>query len=191
MANPFHLSTPQNNHMVLGPSTHCLLALLTSKDTDVASERLKRLNNLYSKDAPRDYFTATSGSLKTFNATEAKRVQQTTCSTNASSIESTDSEKAVKGSDGDPLIDGQVMFQTSVVEGHIPIARSDELLDCGKQAEAIIDGADRAFGDISGGQFDRKVSNDIGLWLLVATNREETEAMVEGLERAHGRYRWQ
>lgn len=30
-------------------------------------------------------------------------------------------------------------------------------------------------------------SNDLGLWPLAASNREEAEAMIEGLERAHGK----
>ena len=53
------------------------------------------------------------------------------------------------------------------------------------QAEAIIDGTERAFNDLFGGHFDRGSPNEVELWPLVASNSKETEAMVKGLERAH------
>lgn len=54
------------------------------------------------------------------------------------------------------------------------------------QAEAIINGTDRALCDYFGSHFDKETEDELGLWPLLASNREEAEAMVEGLERAHG-----
>lgn len=55
-----------------------------------------------------------------------------------------------------------------------------------EQAGAIMNGADRALNVYFGSHFDQENSNDMGFWPLAASNREEAEAMVEGLERAHG-----
>ena len=54
------------------------------------------------------------------------------------------------------------------------------------QAGAIINGADPAFNVYLGSHFDQETSNDMGFWPFAASNRKEAEAMVEGLERAHG-----
>lgn len=55
------------------------------------------------------------------------------------------------------------------------------------QAEAIINGANRAFSDNIGSHFDRETSDDACILPLGASNREEAEAMVKGLERAQGK----
>lgn len=152
--------------------------------------------SLFGKDAPRDHFTATSSSPTISSLTDAHSFKQKSDSTIKSSLgpmylarERTDSEKAVNGSDIETLIDRRVMFQEATVKelaGHIPNDNSDELYRRGIEAEAIINGTDRALGGHFGSHFDKEVSNDLGLWPLAASNREEAEAMVEGLERAYG-----
>lgn len=55
------------------------------------------------------------------------------------------------------------------------------------QAEAIINGADRAFSDSSGNNFDGETFNDTCNSPFRASNLEEAKAMVEALERAQGK----
>ena len=105
----------------------------------------------------------------------AQSLERKTFSTNTS-IESTDSEKAVKGSDDDSPTDGRVRLESS-----------DELYRRGKEAETIINATDPAASRYFGSHFNEEAINDVELWPLAASNREEAEAMVEGLERAHGK----
>ena len=51
----------------------------------------------------------------------------------------------------------------------------------------MINGANRAFSDNIGSHFDRETSDDACILPLGASNREEAEAMVKGLERAQGK----
>lgn len=151
----------------------------------------------FCKDAPKHHFTATSASPITPSLTDAHSVEQEIDSTIKSSVgptylarERSDSEKTVKGSDHESPNDRWVMFQKGTVTelgGHITNDSSDELYWRGMEAEAITNGTDRAFSDYFGSYFDEEVSDDFGLWPLAASNREEAEAMVEGLERAHGK----
>lgn len=162
-----------------------LRRLLTDHDSGMAPQM--RLHSLFGKDAPKDYFTATSGSLKTPSLTDSHSFKQETDSMHLSR-ERTDSERAVKGSDDESLTDGRVKFQDETVEGvagHIPNDSCEELYRRGEEADAIINGAERAFSGYFGSHFNMD-SNDLGLWPLAASNRKEAEAMVEGLERAHG-----
>ena len=187
MAKSTLVKMPETDHMVSAPSLRRLLAAHDSDDSHVhaASERMTRLNSLYGKDAPRDHFTATSASPKTSSAAEAQSLEQEPPLTKTSSIESTDSEKAVKGSD-----DGRVTIQEAMVNAvaqHISKHSDDELNRRGKEAEAIVNGTDCAFSDYLGSHFDKEVSNELGLWPLAASNSEEAKAMVEGLERAYGK----
>lgn len=125
-----HLKTRDEDLIITAPDLHRLLASRTSSDSDGASERLIRLNSLYGKDAPRDHFTPTSASLKTSSATEFHSLGQETGFTNTSLIGSTDSARAVKGSNDDSPTDGRVTFQEDAVGGvaaHIPNDSSDEL----------------------------------------------------------------
>lgn len=194
MTNQIYLDTCEEDHKVSAPDLHRLLALSTNHDDGTDSEIMMCL---FCKDAPRDHFTATSASPKTPSLTDTHSLEQEIDSTIKSSFglvyvahERTDSEKAVKGSDDKFPIDGRVTFQKDTVKelaGHIRNDSSDELFRCGKEAEAIINGTDRAFGKYFGSHFDKEVSDDLGLWPLAASNREEAEAMVEGLERAHGK----
>ena len=138
MANPTRLNTLEADPVVPAPDLHRLLATgaSTNHDKDVALERLIRLNSLYGKDAPRDLFTATSASIESPRATDAHIHEQKKYPTNTSSIESSDSEKAVKGSDDESPTDVQVMFQEARVKelaGHIPNDSSDELYRRGKE----------------------------------------------------------
>ena len=84
--------------------------------------------------------------------------------------------KAVKGSDA----------TVKELAGHVPNDSSDELYGRGKEAETIIKGTDRAFSGHFGSHFEKEDGDDLGLWPLAASNREEAEAIIEGLERAHG-----
>lgn len=196
MANPTYLNKDKEYHNVSAPDLYSLLALSTNYGTDMASEGLMLSRSLFGKDAPRDHFTATSSSPTISSLTDAHSFKQKSDSTIKSSLgpmylarERTDSEKAVNGSDIETLIDRRVMFQEATVKelaGHIPNDNSDELYRRGIEAEAIINGTDRAFGGHFGSHFDKEVSNDLELWPLAASNREEAEAMVEGLERAYG-----
>ena len=179
MANPFHLNTRQK---ASAPDLHPQLAPCTNYDKSMGVDLC--LLSLYGKDAPRDLFTTSSASPKTSSLTDAHSLKQETDSTYLAR-ERTDSEKAVNGSQ----TDGRVMSQQETVTGlagHITNDSSDELDRRGEEAEAIINGTDRAFGGYFGSHFDKEVSKDLGLWPLTASNREEAQAMVEGLERAHG-----
>lgn len=183
MANPFHLNT---RNMDSAPDVHLQLAPRTNYDKSMGVDLC--LLSLYGKDAPRDLFTASSASPKTSSLTDAHSLKQETDSTYRAR-ERTDSEKAVKGSDEESQTDGRMMSQEDTViflAGHITNDSSDELYRRGQEAKAIINGTDRAFGGYFGSHFDKEVSNDLGLWPLAASNREEAQAMVEGLERAHG-----
>lgn len=136
MANINHLDTPDEGRVASAWDLHRLLASHTNNDNDVASERLIRLNSLYGKDAPRDHFAPTSASPKTFSATDGHSLGQETYLTNTSTVESTDSEKAVKGSDDESQTDGRVMFQEATVKelaGHIHNDSSDELYRRGEE----------------------------------------------------------
>lgn len=136
MANPIRLNKLEEDRVAPAPNLHRLLPTGTNHDNDVALERLIRLNSLYGKDAPRDLFTATSASLESPRATDAHSHEQKTYPTNTSSIESSDSEKAVKGSDDESPTDVQVMFQEAAVKelaGHIPKDSGDELYRRGKK----------------------------------------------------------
>ena len=118
MANPSHPETPNLHHLVTSQ---------TKNDDDLASERLI---SLYSKDAPRDLFTPTSTSPNTPSTTGADNPKQETDSVNTAPMESTDSEKAVKGSDSESQTDGRVMLQGATVDelpGYIFSDNSDEL----------------------------------------------------------------
>ena len=111
-----------------------LLALHTDYDSGMASRM--RLESLFGKDAPKDYFTATSGSLKTPSLTDHSLKQET--DSMHLSRRRTDSEKAVKGSDDESLTDGRVKFQDAAVEElgvHIPKDSSEELSRRGKEAD--------------------------------------------------------
>ncbi len=189
MAKSTHVNKSEDDHTVSAPDLHHLLSSRTRNNTDLAAERLIRLNSLYGKDAPRDHFTATSASPKTSSAADACSLELETYLTNRSSVESTDSEEAVKGSDDESLSDGRVMFQEDTVKttGHIPTNSSDELYQRGKEVEVIINFTDLVFSNYCGSHFDQEVSIDTGLWPLAALTREEAEAMVEGFERAHGK----
>lgn len=197
MANPTHLDTREEDHKVSTPNLHRLLALQDNHDTGMASEVLMRLSSLFGEDAPRDHFTATSAFPKTSSLTNASSPTQETDSMIRSSVdpmhiarERTDSEKAVKGSDDDCPTDNQVIFQKEKVRGVggiIPNDSSEELNRRGKEAEAIINGTDRAFSGYFGSHFDKEVSEELELWPLAASSREDAEAMVKGLERAHGK----
>ncbi len=189
MAKTTHVNKSEDDHTVSAPDLHHLLSSRTKNDTDVASERLIRLNSLYGKDAPRDHFTATSAPPKTSSAADACSLKLETYLTNRLSVESTDSEEAVKGSDDESLTDGRVVFQedTEKKTDRIQNDSSDELYRRGKEVEAIINYTDLAFSNYFGSHFDKEVSIDMGLWPHAALNREEAEAMVEGLERAHGK----
>lgn len=184
MAHPTHLSRRAEDHKVSIPDLHHLLALPPNYDT--STEFLMRLGRWFGKDAPRDHFTASSASPKTSSMTDAHSLKQETDSTYLVR-ERTDSEKAVKGleDDDDRLAarDGRVMGLGS----HIQNDSSDELSRRGEEADAIINGTDRAFSGYFGSHFEEDVSDDLGLWPLAASNREEAEAMAEGLERAHGK----
>ena len=136
MANPTHPNTAKEDHVVSSSDLHRLLASHTNNHNDIASERRIRLNSLYGKDAPRDHFTPTSASSKTSGASSAHSLGQKTYSTNESPIESTDSEKAVKGSDSESPDDTRVMFQEATVTdlaGHIANDSSDELYRRGEE----------------------------------------------------------
>lgn len=136
MANLTHPDTPDEGRVASTWDLHRLLASHTNNDNGVASERLIRLNSLYGKDAPRDHFTAIPASPKTFSATDGHSLEQETYLTNKSTIESTDSEKAVKGSDDESQPDGRVIFQEATVKGlagHIPNDSSDELYRRGEE----------------------------------------------------------
>ena len=186
MANPIHVNTRAKDQRVPAPGLHRLLTLHTGHDTAMAPSI--RLGSWFDKDAPKDYFTATSGSLKTPSLTDHHSLKQETDSMYLAR-ERTDSEKAVKGSDDESMTDGRVTFQDDTVKElarHIPNDSSEELYRRGQEAEAIINGTDRAFNGHFGSHFDMD-SNDLGLWPLAASNREEAKAMVEGLERAHGK----
>ena len=127
MANPTHPNTVKEDHVVWSSDLHRLLASDTKNHNDIVSERL---NSLYGKDAPRDHFTPTCASPKTPGASSAHRLEPKAYIMIESPIESTDSEKAVKGSDNESPDDGPVMFQEATVEelsGHIPNDSSDEL----------------------------------------------------------------
>lgn len=112
------------------------------------------LMSWFGKDASRDHFTATSASLKTSSLTDAHSLEQEIDATIKLSAgpfylapERTDTEKAVKGSDGESTTDGRPTFQKATVKelaGHIPNDSSDELYRCGKEPEAIINGTDHA-----------------------------------------------
>ena len=109
-----------------------LLTLHTEYDSGMAM----RLDSLFGKDAPKDYFTATSGSLKTPSLTDHSLKQET--DSMHLPRERTDSEKAVKGSDDESLTDGRVTFQDAAVEElgvHIPKDSSEELSRRGKEAD--------------------------------------------------------
>lgn len=140
MANSSSPNTVKEDHVVSpsdSPSDlRSLIASHTKNHKDIASERRIRLNSLYRKDAPRDHFTPTSASSKTPGASGAHSLAQRTCSMNESPVESTDSEKAVKGSDSELPDDGRVMFQGAMVKelaGHIPKNSSDELYLSGEE----------------------------------------------------------
>ena len=136
MANSTHPNTVREDHVVSSSDLHRLVASHTKDHNDIASERRIRLNSLYGKDAPRDHFTPTSASPKTPGASSAHSLAQKTYSMNKSSIESTDSEKAVKGSDSESPDDGPVMFRGAVVKepvGHIPNDSSEELYRRGEE----------------------------------------------------------
>ena len=136
MANPTHPNTAKEDYVVSSSELHRLLASHTNNHSDIASERRIRLNSLYCKDAPRDHFTPTSASPKTPGASSAHNLGQKTDSTNESTIESRDSEKAVKGSDSESPDDARVMFQEATVKelaGHIPNDSSDELYRRGEE----------------------------------------------------------
>ena len=129
MANSTHPNRAREDHVVSLSDLHRLLASHTNDYNDTAAERQIRLNSLYGKDAPRDHFTPTSASPKTPGASRAHSLGQKTYSINESPIESTDSEKAVKGSDSESQDDGRVMFQEATAKelaGHIPNDSSDE-----------------------------------------------------------------
>lgn len=136
MANPTHLDPPDEGRVASAWDLYRLLASHTNNDNVVVSERRIRLNSLYGKDAPRDHFTATSASPKTFSATDGHSLEQETYLTKSSTVESTDSEKAVKGSDDESQTDGRVMFQEATVKelaGHIHNDSSDELYRRGEE----------------------------------------------------------
>ena len=136
MANPLRLNKLEKDFMVPAPDLHHLLATGTNHHNDVALERLIRLNSLYGKDAPRDLFIATSASLESSKETEAHSDKRKTYPANTSSIESTDSEKAVKGSDDESPTDVQANSQEATVKelaGHIPNDSSDEVYRGGKE----------------------------------------------------------
>ena len=129
MANP---SAKYENVSVLG--LRRLLTLHTDYDSGMAM-RLDPLDSLFGEDAPKDYFTATFGSLKTPSLTDHSLKQET--DSMHLSRERTDSEKAVKGSDDESLTDGRVTFQDTAVEElgvHIPKDSSEELSRRGKEA---------------------------------------------------------
>ena len=117
----------------------------------MSSERLIRLNSLSGKDAPRDHFTATSASPKSSNGINAQSLERETYSTKWSSVGSTDSGKAVKGSDEESPTDGRVMFDSS-----------DKLYRRGQEAEAI-NVTDPASSHYFGSHFDKEATNDVGL----------------------------
>lgn len=118
----------------LGPDR--LLALQTEYDNGLAHST--HLDS-WLRDGPKDYFTTTSGSTKTSTLTDPHSLKQDTDSMYLSR-ERTDSEKAVKGSDDEPLTDGRVVFQDAAVEavaGHIPNECREELHRRGKEAEGL------------------------------------------------------
>ena len=140
MATSTHPNTVKEDFGVSSSDLHRLLASHNKNHNDIASERRIRLKSLYGKDAPRDHFTPTSASPKTPDASSAHRLGQKTSSMNDSPIESTDSEKAVKGSDSESPDDGRVMFQEATVKelaGHIPNDSSDELCRRGEEVRII------------------------------------------------------
>lgn len=196
MTNSTNLNTRKDDHEVSALEFRRQLALRTNHGTGTASEASMHLGSLFGKDTPKDHFTATSASPKALSVTDTHSLKQETNSTIQSSLdpmclarERTDSEKAVKGSDDESPIGGRVGFQEDMVievADHIPNDSSDELNRRGAEAEAIINGTDRAFNSNFGSHFDEEVTEDSGLWPLAASNREEAEAMVEGLERAYG-----
>ena len=150
MAYPTPLNTPKEDHVVSATELHQLLASHANNNEDVASERLIRLNSLYGEDAPRDHFTPTSASLKTPSATDAHRLKRKARSTKSSPIESTDSEKAVKGSDSESQNGSRVMFQEAAVKelaSHIPNDSSDEFYQRGE--EVRIFQSDYSFSSVS------------------------------------------
>lgn len=172
-------TTGAKDQKVLALNLHRLLALRT--DNDIGLGPSMHLDSWF-RDGPKSYFTTTSGSPKTSTVTDPHSLKQDTDSMYLSR-ERTDSEKAVQGSDDEPLSNGRVGFQH--IAGHIPSENSEELYQRGIEAKAIINGIDRAFNGHFGSHFDMD-SNDLGLWPLAASNQEEARAMVEGLERAHG-----
>lgn len=130
MANSTHPNTAKEDHGVSSSDLHRLVASHTKNSNDTASELRIRLNSLYGKDAPRDHFTPTSASPKTPGESSAHSLGQKTYSMNGSPNESTDSEKAVKGSDNGSPDDGRVMSQEATVKelaSQIPNDSSDEL----------------------------------------------------------------
>lgn len=136
MANSTHPNRAREDHVVSLSDLHRLLPSHTNNYNDIAEERQIRLNSLYGKDAPRDHFTPTSTSPKTPGASRAHSLGEKTYSINESPVESTDSEKAVKGSDSESQDDGRVMFQEATVKelaGHIPNDSSDELYRRGEE----------------------------------------------------------
>ena len=140
MANSTHPNTVKEDDVVSSSDLHRLLASHTNSHNDIASERRIRLNSLYGKDAPRDHFTPTSASPKTPGASSAHSLGQKTYSMNESPIESTDSEKAVKGSDSEFQDDERAMFQEATVKGlagHIPNDSSDELYRRGEEVRIL------------------------------------------------------
>ena len=143
MAKSTHVNKSEDDHTVSASDLHHLLSSRTRNSTDLD------LNSLYGKDAPRDHFTATSASPKTSSAADACSLELETYLTNRSSVEITDSEKAVKGSDDESLSDGRMMFQEDTVKttGHIPTNSSDELYQRGKEVEVIINYTDLVFSN--------------------------------------------
>lgn len=140
MASPTHLDTPDEGRVASTWDLHRLFESYTKNDNDVASERLIRLNSLYGKDAPRDHFAPTSESPKTLSAAAGHSLEQEIYLTNMSSIESADSEKAVKGSDDGSQTDGRATFQEATVTevaGDIHNDSSDELYRLGEEVRII------------------------------------------------------
>ena len=140
MANSTHPNTVTEDHVASSSDLHRLVASHPKNNNDRASERRIRLNSLYGKDAPRDHFTPTSVSPKTPGASSAHSLGLKAYSMNESPNESTDSEKAVKGSDSGSPDDGQVMSQKATIKelaARIPNDSSDEMFRRGEEVRAF------------------------------------------------------
>lgn len=167
-------------------------------DSSRGDERLEvlRFTEFFSKDAPLCFLAETTISRGTLSSTESRTSE--TDPTTISQIDQmnvarkrTDTERAVIGSDsstGSPTQYGDMLQRATLKDlaGHIPNDRTEEIDRRGKEAEAIINGTDRAFSGNFGCQFSEMAADDLGSWPLTASNREEAAAMLRGLERAQG-----